>query len=213
MLKCCQLSRVEFIHGRFFVHRDIKPDNFLMGLGPKGNMVNAIDFGLAKKYRDPRTMTHIAYREKKNLTGTARYASINTHLGKEQSRRDDLESLAYVLIYFCRGSLPWQGLRALNKRQKYDRIKDKKESTAPKELCAGHPTEFATFLEYVKGLSFDQRPDYVYIRRLFRDLYTREGYHHHDLIYDWTIVKYQQDAQTKITKLLAKKEGSSDSDS
>ena len=76
-----QISRIEYVHSKNFIHRDIKPDNFLMGLGKKGNLVYIIDFGLAKKYRDPRTHQHIPYRENKNLTGTARYASINTHLG------------------------------------------------------------------------------------------------------------------------------------
>lgn len=120
------ICRIEYIHARCFIHRDIKPDNFLMGIGRRGSQVNVIDFGLAKKYRDPRTHLHIPYRENKNLTGTARYASVNTHLGIEQSRRDDLESLGYVLIYFCRGSLPWQGLKAATKRQKYDRIMERK---------------------------------------------------------------------------------------
>ncbi len=91
--------------------------------------VHIIDFGLAKKYRDPKSHIHIPYRENKNLTGTARYASINTHLGIEQSRRDDMESRGYVVIYFLRGSLPWQGLKAATKRQKYENISGKKMST------------------------------------------------------------------------------------
>jgi serine/threonine protein kinase len=127
---------VEFVHSRSFIHRDIKPDNFLMGLAKKANQVHIIDFGLAKKYRDPKTHIHIPYRENKNLTGTARYASINTHLGIEQSRRDDMESLGYVMMYFLRGSLPWQGLKAGTKRQKYEKISEKKMST-PVEVGPG----------------------------------------------------------------------------
>ncbi|KAJ6244907.1 casein kinase 1-like protein [Anaeramoeba flamelloides] len=103
--------------------------------------VSVIDFGLAKKYRDVRTHKHIKYLENKKLTGTARYASINTHLGFEQSRRDDLESLGYMLIYFLKGKLPWQGLDAVNKKQKYERISNKKISTPVKTLCQGLPYE------------------------------------------------------------------------
>ena len=136
-----QISRIEYIHSKNFIHRDIKPDNFLMGLAKKGNLVYIIDFGLAKKFRDPRTHLHIAYRENKNLTGTARYASINTHMGVEQSRRDDLESLGYVFMYFNRGSLPWQGLKAQTKRQKYERISEKKMATGVEELCKGFPSK------------------------------------------------------------------------
>ncbi|KAJ3330533.1 serine/threonine protein kinase [Blyttiomyces sp. JEL0837] len=158
------LSRIEYIHSKNFIHRDIKPDNFLMGLNKRGNQVNVIDFGLAKKYRDPRTHLHIPYKENKNLTGTARYVSINTHLGVEQSRRDDLESLGYVLMYFCRGSLPWQGLKAATKKQKYDRIMEKKMTTPAEALC--------------------------------RDLFIREGFHY-DYVFDWTVVKYQQEAREK----------------
>uniref|UniRef100_A0A8C9XD40 non-specific serine/threonine protein kinase n=1 Tax=Sander lucioperca TaxID=283035 RepID=A0A8C9XD40_SANLU len=135
------ISRIEYIHSKNFIHRDVKPDNFLMGLGKKGNLVYIIDFGLAKKYRDARTHQHIPYRENKNLTGTARYASINTHLGIEQSRRDDLESLGYVLMYFNLGSLPWQGLKAATKRQKYERISEKKMSTPIEVLCKGYPCD------------------------------------------------------------------------
>uniref|UniRef100_A0A0E0CSW3 non-specific serine/threonine protein kinase n=1 Tax=Oryza meridionalis TaxID=40149 RepID=A0A0E0CSW3_9ORYZ len=134
MLADQMINRVEYMHQKGFLHRDIKPDNFLMGLGRKANQVYIIDYGLAKKYRDLQTHKHIPYRENKNLTGTARYASVNTHLGVEQSRRDDLESLGYVLMYFLRGSLPWQGLKAGTKKQKYDKISEKKMLTPVERL-------------------------------------------------------------------------------
>lgn len=142
MLADQMISRIEFTHAKNFIHRDIKPDNFLMGTGKKGHHVYLIDFGLAKKYRDHKTHVHIQYKDNKNLTGTARYASINTHLGIEQSRRDDLESLGYVLMYFNKGSLPWQGLKAGTKIQKYERISEKKMSTPVEVLCKGFPSKY-----------------------------------------------------------------------
>ena len=127
--------------------------NFLFrGLGKKGNLVYIIDFGLAKKYRDARTHTHIPYRENKNLTGTARYASINTHLGIEQSRRDDMESLGYILMYFVTGTLPWQGLKADTLKERYQKIGDTKRATPIEVLCEGYPEELATYLRYVRRL-------------------------------------------------------------
>lgn len=170
-----QISRIEYVHSKSFIHRDIKPDNFLMGLGKRANQVNVIDFGLAKKFRDPKTHIHIPYRENKNLTGTARYASINTHLGIEQSRRDDIESLGYVLMYFLRGHLPWQGLKAATKKQKYEKISEKKMATPVEVLCKGFPMEFATYFQYCRSLRFDDKPDYSYLRKLLRDLFAREG--------------------------------------
>ncbi|XP_073066982.1 casein kinase 1-like protein 3 [Primulina eburnea] len=193
MLADQMITRIEFVHSKGILHRDIKPDNFLMGLGRKANQVYIIDFGLAKRYRDS-SNRHITYRENGNLTGTARYASCNTHLGIEQSCRDDLESLGYVLLYFLRGSLPWQGLKAATKKQKYDKISEKKLSTTIEVLCKSHPVEFASYFHYCHSLKFDQRPDYGFLKRLFRELFTREGYEF-DYIFDWTILKYQQ-AQT-----------------
>ncbi|XP_050363090.1 casein kinase 1-like protein 7 [Argentina anserina] len=185
------INRVEYMHSRGFLHRDIKPDNFLMGLGRKANQVYAIDYGLAKKFRDLQTHKHIPYRENKNLTGTARYASVNTHLGIEQSRRDDLESLGYVLMYFLRGSLPWQGLKAGTKKQKYDKISEKKMSTPIEVLCRSHPSEFVSYFHYCRSLRFEDKPDYSYLKRLFRDLFIREGYQF-DYVFDWTVLKYPQ---------------------
>ncbi|GAB2219547.1 hypothetical protein Drorol1_Dr00007184 [Drosera rotundifolia] len=191
MLADQMINRIEFVHSKSFLHRDIKPDNFLMGLGRRANQVYVIDFGLAKKYRDTASHQHIPYRENKNLTGTARYASMNTHLGIEQSRRDDLESLGYVFMYFLRGSLPWQGLKAGTKKQKYEKISEKKVSTSIEALCRGYPTEFASYFHYCRSLRFDDKPDYAYLKRIFRDLFIREGFQF-DYVFDWTILKYQQ---------------------
>ncbi|KAF8111584.1 hypothetical protein N665_0074s0111 [Sinapis alba] len=194
------INRVEYMHTRGFLHRDIKPDNFLMGLGRKANQVYIIDFGLGKKYRDLQTHRHIPYRENKNLTGTARYASVNTHLGVEQSRRDDLEAVGYVLMYFLKGSLPWQGLKAGTRKQKYDRISEKKVSTPIEVLCRNQPSEFVSYFRYCRSLRFDDKPDYSYLKRLFRDLFIREGGYQFDYVFDWTVLKHPQTGSSSRTR-------------
>ncbi|KAM7543139.1 hypothetical protein Aperf_G00000002283 [Anoplocephala perfoliata] len=188
MLAEQMLWRVEYVHSRNLIHRDIKPDNFLMGIGQRCNRLFLVDFGLAKRYRDNRTKVHIPFRDDKNLTGTARYASINAHAGHEQSRRDDIESLGYVFMYFLRGQLPWQGLRAATKKQKYERIYEKKLATTPEQLCRGYAVEFETYLQYARDLAFEASPDYLFLRRLFRKLFKTYDFAW-DSVYDWTLMK------------------------
>jgi serine/threonine protein kinase len=190
------LSRVEYCHAKNFIHRDIKPDNFLIGLGKRANMIHIIDFGLSKKYRDPKSQQHIPYREGKSLTGTARYTSINTHMGIEQSRRDDIEGLGHVFMYFLKGELPWQGLQAHNKKEKYDKIMDRKVNTPIEVLCRGFAQEFATYMSYARSLRFEDRPDYAYLKKLFKDLFFQESFQW-DFIFDWTILNMVTPTQSQ----------------
>ncbi|KAI9711093.1 MAG: bifunctional choline kinase/ethanolamine kinase cki1 [Candelaria pacifica] len=180
------LSRVQTIHEKNLIYRDIKPDNFLIGRpsSKSANVIHVVDFGMAKQYRDPKTKQHIPYRERKSLSGTARYMSINTHLGREQSRRDDLEALGHVFMYFLRGGLPWQGLKAATNKQKYEKIGEKKQTTAIKDLCDGFPEEFNKYLSYVRNLGFEDTPDYDYLRDLFTQALKNTG-EVEDGDYDW----------------------------
>jgi casein kinase 1 len=180
------LSRVQTIHEKNLIYRDIKPDNFLIGRpGTKtANVIHVVDFGMAKQYRDPKTKQHIPYRERKSLSGTARYMSINTHLGREQSRRDDLEALGHVFMYFLRGGLPWQGLKAATNKQKYEKIGEKKQTTVIKDLCEGFPIQFEKYLTYVRNLGFEDTPDYDYLRDLFTQALKETG-GVEDGEYDW----------------------------
>ena len=181
------VQRIEYLHSKNLLHRDIKPDNFLIGRGNKKNTIYAIDFGLSKKYKDSRTGLHIPYRDGKDLTGTARYASINTHLGVEQSRRDDIESLGYMMVYLMKGHLPWQGMVNSNPKKKYDRIKKLKIEIKLVDLCAGLPKECIKFIQYARDMKFEDKPNYIYLRSLLKKMATRIGVRMDPSKFDWIV--------------------------
>ena len=186
MLGYQMIDVLQFIHDRHIIHRDIKPDNFVMGYDDKNARLYLLDFGLAKKYRSSRTLIQYPYIKKKKLTGTARYASIHALEEMEQSRRDDLESTGYVLMYFLRGSLPWQGLRIKAKEDRYKKILEKKKETTSEELCKNFPEEFKYFVEYTKNLGYLENPDYDTLRKNFLVLVRERMCENFDFIYDWT---------------------------
>ena len=185
MLGYQMVNILQYIHDRHIIHRDIKPDNFVMGAKRHNDRLYLLDFGLAKKYRSSRTLVQYPYIKKKKLTGTARYASIHALEAYEQSRRDDLESVGYVLMYFLRGELPWQGLRVKSKEDRYKKILEKKKETSSEELCKDFPLEFFKYVDYTKKLEYEDNPDYDMLKKLFIDV-IRENKGKMDYIYDWT---------------------------
>lgn len=210
------LRRFEALHSNDYLHRDVKPDNFLLGTGTRGNILYMTDLGLAIYHRTGqwggiRSPPSKAPTDESRLIGTCRYASINGHLGvgrrpgdsrwnmpadrltqhPAQSRRDDLEALGYMLVYFRRGKLPWQGLTAPNAEARYRRVLEVKQTTSVNELCEDLPAEFAEYMSYVHSLREDDVPDYRYLRKLFAKLFHRQGFEY-DNVFDWTIREFQR---------------------
>jgi serine/threonine protein kinase len=199
MLGYQMINTLEFIHERHILHRDVKPDNFVMGLDELSENVYLIDFGLAKKYRSMTTLIQYPLTKKDKLTGTARYASINALKGYEHSRRDELESVGYILVYFLKGKLPWQRIKANTKEEKYKKILEKKIEISSNELCKGLPKEFENFLEYTKQLKYEERPNYNILRKLLDNIMKRKNYNY-DYIYDWTTLEEKEFRKHNRTK-------------
>mmetsp|Transcript_147156 Transcript_147156/g.409938 ORF Transcript_147156/g.409938 Transcript_147156/m.409938 type:complete len:332 (-) Transcript_147156:164-1159(-) len=179
------LYRLEHMHSKGFIHRDIKPENFLIGQKQKSNVIHVIDFGLSKRFLNPDTRRHMPFCDNRSLVGTARYASINAHVGLEQSRRDDVEALGYVLIYFARGGLPWQGVQGNSRQEISQRITECKKNMSLESLCEGCPAVLMSYLKYCRALRFEDRPDYAYLRRICkRGLHSGLG---DDYAFDWCL--------------------------
>ena len=159
------ISHLEKIHRIGIIHRDIKPNNFMFGMDENESDLYVMDFGLSKKWCVNRD--HIEFKTNRSMIGTARYASLNIHLGTEPSRRDDMESVGYMLVYLIKGSLPWQGLKKKTKENPMDKIGEKKMMVNLKTLCEGLPECFYDYINYTRNLQFTEKPDYEYLRDLF----------------------------------------------
>lgn len=174
LLAMSMIDIIKHVHSCGYIHRDIKPDNFAVGHTDVQKLY-CIDFGLAKKYIK-RNGSHIDFSDKKRFCGTARYASIAAHQNCEQSRKDDLEAIAYILIYMYKGRLPWQGIKNKEKKERYRLIGERKAKTTPEVLCQDMPKEFVIFLKYVRNLDFDERPHYSALKKMFSNLYKSRSY-------------------------------------
>jgi serine/threonine protein kinase len=175
-----QLRRLQYIHSRNIIHRDLKPTNIVIGVGDRSDLVYLIDFGLAKEFRDPNTHKHIPYITGLAFIGTTAFAPMNSHSGVELGRRDDLESLAYILFYFLWGFLPWQDLGDESA------VLESKRGITTHKLFLGLPEAFRIFFKHCQSLSFDDKPDYDHIYGLFNDLLLQEGTHN-DRMFDWDV--------------------------
>ena len=196
------INVLEYIHNKHIVHRDLKPDNFVVGLNELSKFLYLLDFGLAKKYRSSVTLKQYPLINKKKLTGTARYASINALRGYEQSRRDDLESAGYVLMYFLRGALPWQGIPGKNKDERYKKILQKKMDTTSEELCQGYPDEFERYISYTRNMEYEEEPDYDRLRNYFVTVLEKNN-EAFDYIYIWST---EEEKKQRIKEYLEEKQ-------
>ena len=184
MLGIEMLKILKNIHDKHYIHRDIKPDNFAIGYSDQSQLY-LLDFGLAKQYRSAKTLKQNPMLKNKKLTGTARYASINALRGYDQSRRDDLESVAYVLAYLLRGNLPWQGIVVKTKEEKYAKILYRKQSITSEQLFFGFPNELCTYINYCKNLGYEEEPKYDYLTDLFKNIIQNQLHEEIDYKYDW----------------------------
>jgi serine/threonine protein kinase len=181
------LCRVQTLHEKGFIHRDLKPSNFMIGLDEPEKIFLA-DMGLCKPFRDPDSQIHIPFSDKRKIFGTMRFMSRNMHKRYELSRRDDLESIGFVLLYFFLGKLPWQNMRAADTTDKYEKIGLRKQKITVRALCKNAPDAFHDYMHYCRSLDFDAEPNYEYLKGLFKTCATDMGVDMDDLTgFDWLV--------------------------
>ena len=189
------LDRIEWIHSNNIVYRDIKPENFLFGK-KDSHVLYLIDFGLCKKFKSSKTGKHIEPRNIGKFTGTSRYASVNAISGNEQSRRDDIESIGYMIIFFMKKKLPWQNIKGESYKEYYHKLYLMKKNIKIEDLCNGLPREIAYYMKYSTALKFEQEPNYKYLKNLFKIILKRN-----DIIYEKYILSwYQTDLMNYMEK-------------
>ena len=182
MTQC--LERLKEIHDKGIIHRDMKPENLVIGNKGKEKNIYLIDFGLSKIIASDKKSNILFIKKEKIVVGTLRYISINAHLGNEQYKKDDLESLAYIMIYFIKGELPWQNMKSKTRKEKYSKIYQMKKKMVPNELCNFLPEEMKTFLNYIVSLNAKAKPDYAKLINLINNLMKKYSYCN-DLQFDW----------------------------
>ncbi|CAD8084168.1 unnamed protein product [Paramecium sonneborni] len=155
------MTVLEKIHQKGIIHRDLKPENIVLGFGKENNKIYIIDFGISKVYKDANNH-HMPFRQNRSFLGTTRYASIAAHLGQELSRKDDLESMMYILLYFIRGQLPWQNIQNITDVERTKRVGEMK-ILMQSEMFIDQPKEFQKIFDYIRQLPFDQDPNYKMI--------------------------------------------------
>ena len=220
------VERLRYLHNKGYLHRDLKPENFVIGVGAKEGTVHLIDYGLSKRFLSRETGEHLPLKEHRKFVGVARYASLHSHQGLEQSRRDDLEAIGHILLYLLKGVLPWQGVVVAEGEELEHAIYQKKAAVSIAELCQDVPgkqaililDEFAQYMNYCRGLEFVQQPDYDHLDSIFVTLQQKLDDPSTSLSIDWTHIKQvifhseviaregQEEVPTSVTQDLLREE-------